>query len=262
MDAHGRQVYRYPIYGNPKEPQRTTIGGSYHYRDYYHGEGADRPRSTPAGSVAARRSAGVSIAFRSENTGQYMVAIATPVWADAGTKQDVIGVVARTMHIADLLSQWERLIAGEDALPDRRERFLALADTSGRPGAPVTLLDHPWMSVGNLAERAHNDEELDKLMAELKMHDDEADNLRSGDHDARYHDPIADVDAAYGGEWLAAFAPVGETNWVAIVQEQRAAALAPVGELNRVFLFAGLAALGLFAVLLAVLWYLINRASG
>jgi hypothetical protein len=61
---------------------------------------------------------------------------------------------------------------------------------------------------------------------------------------------------------MAAFAPVRGTNWVAIVQEQRAAALAPVGELNRVFLFAGLAALGLFAVLLAVLWYLINRASG
>jgi hypothetical protein len=260
MDAQGRQVYRYPIYGNPREPERTTIGVYYDHRDYFHGGGADKPRTTTGSRYVPRRAAGVSVAFRSENTGQYMVAIAAPVWAD-DTQQDVIGVVARTMHIAELLSQWERLIAGEDA-SDRRERFLALADASGQPGAPVTLLDHPWMSQGNLVQRASTDDELDKLMAGLKMHDDEADSLRLGDHDARYRDPIAEVDATYAGEWMAAFAPVRGTNWVAIVQEQRAAALAPVGELNRVFLFAGLAALGLFAVLLAVLWYLINRASG
>jgi hypothetical protein len=61
--------------------------------------------------------------------------------------------------------------------------------------------------------------------------------------------------------WLAAFAPVESTGWVAVVQESRGEALKPVDALRSVFVLYGVAALLVFSVMLGILWYLIHRAS-
>ena len=81
---------------------------------------------------------------------------------------------------------------------------------------------------------------------------------RQSDH---YLDPFASLDDAYRGDWLAAAAPVGETGWLAIVQERRESTVQPVDNLRRVFLRAGYWSLGVFSALLVLLWYLLNRAS-
>jgi heme/copper-type cytochrome/quinol oxidase subunit 2 len=60
---------------------------------------------------------------------------------------------------------------------------------------------------------------------------------------------------------LAAFARVGQTDWLAIVQERRDTAIEPVQNVNRIFARAGVVAIIVFGVLLAVLWYFLNRAS-
>ncbi len=77
----------------------------------------------------------------------------------------------------------------------------------------------------------------------------------------RYEDPIGEMDAKYRIPWLAAYAPVAGTGWLAVVQESRVAALKPVEDLQTVFLRYGVAALVVFSVMLAILWYLIHRWS-
>ena len=61
----------------------------------------------------------------------------------------------------------------------------------------------------------------------------------------------------YGGEWLAAFSPVGDTGWVAIVQERKASALRPVEELEARLYSWALGAVLLGLGLVAGSWWMI-----
>ena len=280
QDAEGRQIYRRPSRDSQDQPQ-GTIGVSYHWRSYFHGGEGDLERTVPVGSTTVRTSPGVSAPFRSDATGQYMVAIAVPVWdeahhewVDGGRSGDdpgeVLGVLARTLHLSELLSHWEAMVgasADSDARPDR---FLSLVNVSGLTDdeQPVaTLLDHPWMTEERLLA-IPSEEELDALMSRLRLEEQTATHLarlRTGEiseHRERlYRDPIGQESPVYDDAWLAVFAPVENTPWIAVVQERSRTAVAPIADVTEIFYQAGLVAILVFAVLLAVLWYLINRAS-
>jgi eukaryotic-like serine/threonine-protein kinase len=240
-NAQGDQVTRRPPAG--------TIGENFRWRSYFHGGTEEYdPQKIPPGT-AIRLTPGISTAFRSNATGEYMVALAVPVW-DAD-HVEVVGLLARTIHLTRLLSQWEQRISG-DVPP--ATRFLALVDTREDAGF---LLDHEWMTPQNIEGRT--DEQIEQ---ELRLSDETLQALSSQRRFADYHDPVGDIDPTYGVEWLAVFAPVKDTGgWYAIVQESRDEALRPVGELNEVFWEYGLAALGVFSVMLGILWYLIHRAA-
>ncbi len=134
-DRDGRQVFRVPA--------EDTIGQTFAYRDYYHALGRELPDDTDLTAVRPRTTPGVSLAFRSRATDKYMVAIAVPIW-DEG-HMSVIGILARTIHLTDLLDQWDDLIRGEDRASD--ERFLTLIDTRSDSGF---VLDHDWMTPEHL----------------------------------------------------------------------------------------------------------------
>jgi len=263
QNATGRQVFRMPARKEDGTPE-VSLGRDYHWRRYFHG-GADD--SDPAEPAEIRRASGITSAFRSQVTGQYMVALAVPIW-DAD-HENVIGVLARTIHISELLRQWEHTIreSGDDA--PRPDRFLVLADVRGTGDSPqATLLDHPWMTSDRLQDVAPSDQELDALVSQLRLNDrttgelaDLVEGHRRDYRDSKYADPIALRDSAYGGDWLAAFAPVEATTWVACVQERRSSVLAPVEEVQGVFIRAGYVAVVVFVLLLAALWFLLNRAS-
>jgi eukaryotic-like serine/threonine-protein kinase len=122
--------------------------------------------------------------------------------------------------------------------------------------APPYLLDHPWMSDAP-------DLPADELYkSRLQLSGEEADLLKAPrEKNARYVDPIGRIDARYAGPWLAAYAPVGTTGWIAIVQEDRQAALHPVNALRSVFVRYGLSALAAVVLVFALLWLLLRRAS-
>jgi eukaryotic-like serine/threonine-protein kinase len=188
-----------------------------------------------------------------------MVAISVPVW-DAERK-NVIGVLARTTHLGDLRDEYAgsiRVQEGEDVT-----RSVAIIDR--RDGQ---LLDHEWMTVPNLRRLSR------EQLASLKVPERTMTRLRLGlprngqppprttaARCPNYHDPVGSVDEAnYGGQWLAAFAHVGDIGWTAVVQEEREAALRPVNEMRQ-----GLVQYGLFAVvasctLIGLLWYFVYRA--
>ena len=183
-----------------------------------------------------------------------------PVWDESKTR--VIGVLGRSLHLTDLLDPWEKQLQGESR-PD--QRFLALAE-SGTHG--LALLDHHWMTPTNMASlKSQNalipgqaplirDEE-----SRIFLSPDQARLIREEDRTARYADPIAALDPRFAGDWLAAWAKVEGTHWIAIVQERRDVALKPVGDLKDVFVRSGYIAIGVFSVMLGVFWLLLRRAS-
>jgi hypothetical protein len=81
--------------------------------------------------------------------------------------------------------------------------------------------------------------------------------------DEHYIDPLSHLDIAskdLSGEWLAAFAAVPWTDWVAVVQERRSAALEPVQEMRSRLTRTGLWALLVSCALIGLLWYFVGRA--
>lgn len=237
----GTQIFR--------APATDTIGVNFAWRDYFHNLGRELNPNDDLSEIQPRRLSGVSIPFRSQNTGQFMIAIAVPVWN--ASHSEVVGVLGRTLHLADLLNQWE--VRHEDrALRMSHTRFLALVDTREQR---AMLLDHPWLT--DHLNELHDHEIREQLRFDAK---DSAD-LVARTHDETYQDPMGRQDAAYQGDWLAAFAPVGKTGWVAVVQERRDVALQPIDRIRLVFVNAGLMSLVLIGAMFAVLWYLMRRAT-
>jgi hypothetical protein len=163
----------------------------------------------------------------------------------------VLGVLARSINLGELLSQWEGAIA--DPTPNSHDHFLALVDMRENP---AYLLDHPWIS--EPASRQLEDREFKEL---LQVDPDQREIIETSESDTRYVDPIGNLDSRYAGPWLAGFAPVGKIGWYAIVQERRSSAVQPVQSLRAVFVQYGAGALAAMTAVFALLGTLLWRAS-
>lgn len=274
-DADGYQRWREPL--NP-----NTIDENWAYRDYFHGRNLQYPPDAVPPDVEPIRRPHISLAFRSQATKRFMVAISVPVWDEKHER--VIGVLARTTHLGQLLSEYGSRIQGRNG--DQVNRVIALVDRRD-----WKLLDHPWMTEANL--RARPPETFAKLtldnrtVQKLSRLYDGVQNKREPpspspgsassqgegarvkqpsvaaqtDRDAEYTDPVGTLDpTAYGGQWLAAFSPVGGTGWTAIVQERRSAALKPVEQMQAGLIRYGVWAMVVSVTLIGLLWFFVLRA--
>lgn len=262
QDADGVQRWRGP-YGE------KTHDKPFHWRDYFHGQGFQYPEDTPPAEVEPIAETHVSMIYRSNETKQYMVAISTPV---RGTDdKTVIGVLARTQHLSELLADYEQEAGtsrggadASDAVPG--QRFLALIDS--RDGR---LVAHPWMTRENLATLS--DEEAERLVIPegdvagiiraSRATDDGGDVATVSD----YVDPVGTSGVApeYRGGWLAAFRLIPgtskqDTGWLAVVQERKDAVLAPAERMKTELLLYALAALAVGGGLIVMFWYFVTQA--
>ncbi len=102
-------------------------------------------------------------------------------------------------------------------------------------------------------------EVIEQLQALLKLPPD----MPAPDHEDRdlsYIDPMQELmPDRISGRWLAAFSPVGNTGWIAVVQERRAAAFEAVDELRQRMVLFGVSAVLIVIVLVAGCWWLIVR---
>ncbi len=251
-DVQGYQRWREPF-------NEYTVGRRWAHRDYFHGLNKEFPRNAVPEDIQPTRKPHISQAFRSQATFRYMVAISVPIWDER--KENVIGLLARTSHLGELLNEYEQrlhLDSGTDA-----DRVIALVDS--RDGK---LLNHPWMTRENLKDLP--DETIDKLaldssdverLQQLAALNGDATQTGHLDRNELYDDPVGTVARdAYQEKWLAAFAPIGKTSWVAIVQERRARTWHPVEEMR-----TGLMNYGIWAVLVAfaligLMWFFVLRA--
>lgn len=285
VGTHGKQVFRVPARKNGGEIH-DTIGESFYWRGYYTGLDYDLlPEKNPFEAVTVRTEPGVSSHFRSQATHQYMVCMAAPIWDEdhqLWEKQGrqgpdpgrALGVVGCTIHIFEILKQWEHMIRDQDSGARINDRFLALAAYDEQQRQAM-LLDHPWMTQENLrgvatAEtREQRNNQLDEFMTEMRIRDTDAGDLaalvkadnRRHYTEPEYDDPFGKQADEFRGKWLASFAQVKPTHLIAIVQERREAAIEPVQKVNRIFAYAAVVAIIVFGVLLAILWYFLNRAS-
>lgn len=257
--ADGTQVWR-------RQFSSETLGRNFSWRDYFHGRNREyAPDAVPA-DIQPISSRHVSIAFRSDATGRYMVALSVPVRSRDGR---VIGVFARTAHLGDLQVRLGQRMQGAPAESVRR--IIALADSRH-----WQLLDHPYLTEAVLAQ---SPQQVDHLFQQLQLDEStiaditqalQADHSQSGDvRLTRYQDPVGRLsDAAaqaYRGSWMAAMSPVENMQdpWMVIVQEDQQAALQAIDEMTeratRHAWLAVLAAMSLMAVVWSVVWRAFNR---
>lgn len=257
-DAKGFQRWREPY-------ETVTIDGNFKHRDYFHGRNRDFTAETVPSDVGPIRSHHISIPYKSAATNLNVVALTVPVWDTEGKK--VLGVLGRSTSLGQLLSQHEISIRGADSA----HRMIALIDRRN-----WKLLDHSGLDDPRVLRELTADE-FDKLRVDdemtpkVKAAEDE-EKVRRGMPDAdedepvrvlltEYRDPLSTIHPElFGGEWLAAFCPVGKTGWTAIVEERTASVLAPVSEMQRElvrYLWFGLSVGG---VVVAALWYFVLRS--
>ena len=250
-DADGIQRWR-----NPASPR--TLDRDWSHRDYFHGHNRNYDSSEHPNDIAPIVEPHISVAYRGTSQEKYKVAISVPIWDTDGNT--VIGVLARTSVLGDLLSEYEDKI--HNAVASEIKRIIALVDY--RDG---TLLDHPWIHAAHLRNTSDRIETFEQLKVDRNLVQ-ELSALHVAEEDAGidyrtddYADPVGQIDAQhYGSEWLAAFCPVRNTSWMAAVQEPRHVAIQPVEklqkELNRYFWLG----VWLFFALIGAMWFFVGKA--
>ncbi len=252
-DASGFQRWR--------EPQEdSTLDENWSHRDYFHGLGEFERDTVPAGMQPITKPH-LSLAYKSQATGQNVASLTVPVWDEKHER--VIGVLGRSMQLGQLLSPYvpgNRREAEADDPGDRTRKIVLIDDRNWR------LLDHPWLTEER-RDGVTNDE-----VRQLRLSEAVISRLRptpaSGEPTEAsvviqmrdYIDPVGQFNPKdYGGEWLAAFCRVGDTGWFAIVQERKSAVLRPVDALAARLRRDGAWALVVSGVLIGTLWLVVLR---
>lgn len=266
-DANGLQLYRDPY-------ESRTVGKNYRFRDYFHGRRMNFPKDNVPADVGPISEPYVSMAYRSEASDAYRVAITVPIYSSSRDK--VIGVLGRSMSLEQLLAAYKPQIEALGTT-NQIERTIALYDghvTNDVKHDPTFhLLDHPWLSDRKFARLAESDRkrlqvdpkhagQLAKLQERVESGaaSNQPLDIADWDRSLEFQDPVSQLDQArYGGTWLAAFWPVGKTDWIAVVQERRSTAKYPVQQMElqlKQYMRLGL----LFCCgLIGSLWYFIFR---
>lgn len=255
QDTKGYQRWRSPV--------SDTIDQCFASRDYFHGLGRlqDPPfQDEECGGTSPITRPHVSEHYSSETSGDWKIALSVPVFDrsdEADGERRVIAVLARSLNLTDLLQDYKQGL--EANRPGGVGRKLALVD--GRSGV---LLAHPWMtaahleSLPDLQKTLQIDDVLTRRLQQLIARPRDASGAIEADRVDRYLDPAARLSPEeYGGEWLAAFVPVGETGWVAVVQEPRAPVLATVEHLRERLVWSGVVGILVVCVIVAGCWWLI-----
>lgn len=238
LDSSGVQRWRHPASKMPDE--------NFVRRDFFHGGGFDYPDNDVPPDTRATRNWHISKVFKSTNSEHYVVALSVPIF-DPREGEDVIGVLCRTLTLGTLIKDYQKNWHRNET--DGVDRKLAIVDGNDRDGHyDWQLLAHSWMDDTKLEQIPENEfaklrldgvagedliHNLEQLMKQSKRSDEPASTDSEFDRTRHYVDPVSQfAPETYGGEWLAAFSRVGNTKWVAVVQERKDAALRPVEELQ------------------------------
>lgn len=250
QDAEGYQRWRFPA--------SETIDRQFAYRDYFHGEHIDDTEARKRTELHPIQSPHISVPYLSTSTSQYVVALSTPIFAlnkeKTGQPRVVIGVLARTMYLSQLLHDYQNSLRAQGASVGRT---MALLDTR-----TWSLVAHDWIDDGHLEETGDPRKWLQleqRTIDALNTLLPNAGVPASERHDRldHYHDPVGGISEKYSGQWLAAFSLVGKTGWIAIVQEPRDPVLKPVDNLRSRLMWTGAAGILLVCFIVAGCWWMI-----
>ncbi len=250
QDPRGYQRWR--------SPGSDTIDKQFACRDYFHGRNEDYSGENCPADLPPLQAPHISVPYLSTSTNRYAVALSVPVWALEQTAESqspvVIGVLARTLFLSELLQDYNQSLREEGASAGRT---MALLDTR-----TWSLVAHVWMTDKNLATihapvKSLAVEPRIVSVISTMLPDIRAQAVEHADRLQNYRDPVGEFSADYSGEWLAAFSPVGLTGWIAIVQEPREPVLRPVENLRARLMWTGAGGIVLVCGIVAGCWWMI-----
>jgi hypothetical protein len=221
-------------------PNPRIVDKLYSGRDYF--QGIMKQAGQPDRSAVH-----ISRIYRSENNDLDKFAISAPVRAGPAADAPVVGVVVATLTTAPALGP---LVTQADehlvVLAGRKDVNPARGDNIAADGeAEYVIMAHPGHKWGQPAVKLDNARVRNVGQSSARS---------STEMDPDYLDPMAERDPRYGGRWLAGLAPVGNTDFVVIVQERYGAELVPERPLAREPVLWIAVALGMLFVA-GVVWY-------
>jgi serine/threonine-protein kinase len=239
-------------------PNQDVLGWNFSGRDYF--QGALRHRGE-----RGRSSVHISRVYHSRNDNLSKFAITAPVHGPRGPGGPVRGVVAATFTTTATLGSLRLNDARRTAvLVGRRDTSPFNAPAAVDAPAEYLVLLHPLYHRGEEAVAApaarlraiHQPSPGDVFrLPEPGLPPGQA-------VDAAYQDPLLARRGSPGNRWLAGFAPVGNTEFVVIVQQRADEVLEPDRDLVRdLVLWGGVAPLGT-VLLLALGWYGVRQVRG
>lgn len=255
QDVLGVQRWRFPESG--------TLDRSYACRDYFHGRGVDFFDKDCPGGLTPIRGPHISVPYLSTSSGRYVVALSAPVWSlspEKGGEPVILGVLARTFYLSELLKDYEAALRAQGASAGRT---LTLVDAR-----TWSLLAHDWLTDQRLRKLNDATQTLrleDRIIEVLRPLTIEAVDALGEPPDrlSDYRDPVgALAPEHYGGEWLAAFSRVGDTGWIAVVQEPREPVMKPVDDLRGRLVGSVMGGMVLAGVVVAGCWWLLIVLMG
>lgn len=233
-------------------PADSLVGSYFGYREYFHGLGKELSPFDPVPKTITGPHR--SNVFRSQPTNQLAVAFSVPITGPAGESLGIIAMETAMGHFAEFQGSRNQLSVLVDLNPDQ----------AGQSGL---IVEHPQLDRSNANSPTSvylTPEQLATFqhLREVQTQPASPDNADDGDNAINgYIDPFSKADAA--NDWLASVAPVqvvrgdGEnldTGWAVVVQEEMRQTLSPLERLKSLFLYAGLAALALAAVIIGGMW--------
>jgi len=265
LDSKGIERWRLPK--NPVHDKNFAT------RDFFHGWGYDHPENEIPPDSRATRKFHISKPFKSETSKLWVVSLSVPIFYPSEGEK-VIGVLCRTQTLGTLIKDYQHQHNWESKEMDGVDRKLAIVDGSETDGKFYwQLLAHSWMDDSKLGQIPESDfkklklegivqedvtHNLEQLMHQNRKPDEQSAPEGEFDRTDHYIDPVSQFDAdTYGGPWMAAFSRVGETKWVAVVQERKDKALKPVMELQTRMLTSAMGGVLVIFGLVAGAWWLI-----
>jgi len=259
-----------------RTPADRSIGKSWAFRDYFHGQNKEYPEGTPA---APLRRPHRSLVFRSTVTDKLTVAFSVPVWGGEPRVGDPVGVLAMTSQLGKF-TEWEDSPGQNALLVDT----LPVQTRNGEPGKPGMIVEHSnlarfepardtpgtdWYVAAEVVDRAarlaaRKFRDLRRRMGppEEARPPDTDDEAAPEDYRGGFRDPLEpDVK-----EWLAAVEPVLvahgrgdvlDSGWAVVIERKTADVLAPVDDLRGTLVAAALIAHLVVLVLVAGLWWFV-----
>jgi serine/threonine-protein kinase len=231
-----------------RAPASDVVGRNYAWRDYF--QGVRRLAENPAND-----SVYISRVFQSESDQRYRCGLSAPIRAGDEPDAKLLGIVMATIttvslpfedvrHTAVLVGRWDTNRkpgqAADPAAPALDD--LIVRHPKHQPGDPAVAIDSPIIDALRQA-RADG-----RTLGPRELIDD------------YYTDPLGRQSDEYAGRWLAGFAPVGNTEFVVVVQRRYDEAVGPVNRLATTLAWRGWTALSFGVILLGAMWYYVQRA--
>jgi hypothetical protein len=251
-----------------RDQKKSSAGGNYGYRSYFHGGPADLLESARPPLVKPIEHPHLSAAFKSSTSGLYRVAISTPIVETVESESHVRGVMMLTVNLSDI---GQRLHDSNDEFP-KLNQFEVLVD--GREGENRgDILHHPLYNQLRSAPTSVFDAFQDK-----KVKIDHAGKMAA----QKYHDPLGETELGkeFRKAYVAAAAPVksitpdlpmrntggsavarkmGQIDLVVLHQQEYEAVVKPVRTLAQKLFREGLLAIVCLMLTTILIWFAVLR---